>query len=76
MNVYDPAFSKAESKLISSMNYSCVEKYEIKENKINVFFMPHCERNLYESVYEKYEEVKQKNTTPLLIIGNSIQEYK
>jgi hypothetical protein len=38
--------------------------------------MPHCERFLYEALYQQYEEIQDNSLTPLIVIGNSIQEYK
>ncbi len=74
--MYDPAFSKEEIKHLNEANYTFVEKFLIKQGKINIFFMPHCERFLYEAVYTEYEKIQDKNLTPLIVIGNSIQEYK
>jgi len=68
---YDPVFTKIEKEVIKNYGYENIEKNENgKRNieKMTIFYMPHCNYNLYNNVLGTYCEFDK--LSKLILIGN------
>ncbi|KAH6811269.1 sensitivity to red light reduced protein [Perilla frutescens var. hirtella] len=77
IELFDPIISLTESKVLTSLGCSVLsinEQCRRQAVKPTMFFMPHCEVELYNNLLEANWEVDQLNR--LIIFGNSFGEYE
>lgn len=77
IELFDPIISLTESKVLTSLGCSVLsvnEQGRRRAVKPTLFFMPHCEADLYNNLLEENWEVDRLNR--LIIFGNSFDEYE
>lgn len=77
IEVFDPIISSTESKVLTTLGCSVLsvnEQGRRRAAKPSLFFMPHCEADLYDNLLEENWEVDRLNR--LVIFGNSFGEYE
>lgn len=77
IEVFDPIISLTESKVLTSLGCSVLsinEQGRRQALKPTLFFMPHCEAELYDNLLEANWGVDQLNR--LIVFGNSFGAYE
>ncbi|PIM98676.1 hypothetical protein CDL12_28839 [Handroanthus impetiginosus] len=77
IEVFDPIISLTESKVLASLGCSVLsvnEEGRRQALKPTLFFMPHCEAELYDNLLEANWGVDQLNR--IIVFGNSFGEYE
>ncbi|KAL6513370.1 sensitivity to red-light reduced protein [Orobanche gracilis] len=77
IEVFDPIISLTESKVLTSLGCSVLSVNEHGQRRAlgpTMFFMPHCEAELYDNLLEANWGVDRLNR--LIIFGNSFGEYE
>eukprot|EP00884_Botryococcus_braunii_P015475 jgi/Botrbrau1/2610/Bobra.145_1s0033.2 len=74
---YDPAFGLVDKSLLTKLGYQVMSREEGEASQVarqpTLFYMPHCERELTESLLQANWET---GTLPnIAILGNSFHEY-
>jgi hypothetical protein len=74
--VYDPVLSTVEQNAINAFNCNCLSVNENGRRTVNrptLFFMPHCDITLTDSVLEA--NWTPENLNKIIILGNSLKRY-
>ncbi|KAG6404868.1 hypothetical protein SASPL_132445 [Salvia splendens] len=77
IELFDPIISLTESKVLTSLGCTVLsinEQGRRRAVKPTLFFMPHCEAELYDNLLEANWEVGRLNQ--LVIFGNSFEAYE
>ncbi|KAG8379254.1 hypothetical protein BUALT_Bualt07G0069500 [Buddleja alternifolia] len=77
IEVFDPIISLVESNVLTPLGCSVLSLNEQGRRKVlepTLFFMPHCEAELYDNLLEANWRIDQVNR--LIVFGNSFSEYE
>ncbi|OUM61732.1 hypothetical protein PIROE2DRAFT_27112, partial [Piromyces sp. E2] len=73
---YDPVFTEVEKEVINNYGFEVIEENEHGRrniNKMTLFYMPHCNYNLYNNVLGTNWELDK--LSKLILIGNDFSMY-
>ncbi|KAM5573855.1 protein SENSITIVITY TO RED LIGHT REDUCED 1 [Rosa sericea] len=77
IEVFDPILSSTESRVLEALGCSVLsinEQGRREAKKPTMFFMPHCEAELYDNLLQANWGVRQLNC--IVLFGNSFQTYE
>ncbi|PQQ20894.1 protein SENSITIVITY TO RED LIGHT REDUCED 1 [Prunus yedoensis var. nudiflora] len=77
IEVFDPILSATESRVLEALECSVLsinEQGRRQAEKPTMFFMPHCEAELYDNLLQANWEARLLNCT--VLFGNSFETYK
>lgn len=77
IEVFDPVLSATESRVLEFLGCSVLsvnEQGRRKVRKPTLFFMPHCEAELYDNLLQENWRVGQLNN--MVLFGNSFENYE
>ncbi|XP_050376640.1 protein SENSITIVITY TO RED LIGHT REDUCED 1 [Argentina anserina] len=77
IEVFDPILSSTESRVLEALGCSMLsinEQGRRVAQKPTIFFMPHCEAELYDNLLQTNWGMKQLNC--IVLFGNSFQTYE
>jgi len=85
VQVYDPVLGETDAKLLGGFGYSCIAPPEAAAQhtapvgSFTLFFMPHCDLELYEAVlranWPQCDSGAYSGLRRLAILGNSLSAY-
>ena len=77
IEVFDPVLSATESRVLEALGCSVLSTNEHGRRQVlkpTLFFMPHCEAELYNNLLQANWKLNQLNN--MVLFGNSFEEYE